>query len=181
MALERIGKRNDGGFTLLQLITVMGIIAILGSIAIPGYLTWRPGYLLKMAVRDLVSNYQLAKMEAVRGNTNVVVLFPDPLPVVTRGGGRGSYTVFVDNGNGNPGTAGNDLLDPGERILASEKIPQYVSIRNMSGNMKNSGFNSRGLPLKNRFGSVRFTLNFTKDYWVVLGSGGSIRISDTGP
>jgi type IV fimbrial biogenesis protein FimT len=177
MNLEGFGKRGSAGFTLIQLLTVMGIIAIIGSISIPSYLSWRPKYLLREAARDLVSSYQLAKMEAVRGNTDVVVLFSQPLPPVTRGGGRGSYIVFVDDGSGAGGVAGDDLKQPGEKLLASEKMPQYVSIRNMSAPMVNSGFNARGLPLKNRIGNVRFTLNFQEDYQVILSMAGNVRIA----
>jgi type IV fimbrial biogenesis protein FimT len=152
MVLNRIGKGDAAGFTLLQLVTAIGIIAILASVSIPAYLSWRPKYLLRSAARDLVSNFQLAKMEAVRGNTDVVISFSPAPYFVTRGGENGSYIVFVDNGNGAGGVAGDDIRQPGERILASEKMPVFVSIRGVNFSLASltPGFNSRGLPLKNR-------------------------------
>ncbi|MBW2129982.1 MAG: prepilin-type N-terminal cleavage/methylation domain-containing protein, partial [Deltaproteobacteria bacterium] len=63
----RFFKKQEG-FTLLELIMTMVILAILATIAIPTFSVWLPEYRLKKAARDLYSNIQLAKMQAVRTN-----------------------------------------------------------------------------------------------------------------
>lgn len=65
-----MAKKCESGFTIIEVLVAMIIIGIMASIAIPGFSRWLPGYRLKTAARDLYSNMQLAKMEAIKTNTN---------------------------------------------------------------------------------------------------------------
>lgn len=65
--IMRINGRN-GGFALIELLTVIVILAILATIAIPVFSSWLPDYRLRQAVRDLHSNLQRAKMGAIKAN-----------------------------------------------------------------------------------------------------------------
>ena len=53
----------------------MGIIGLLTTIAIPSFLHWLPGIRLKSAARDMYSNMQLARIQALKDNTSVPVRF----------------------------------------------------------------------------------------------------------
>jgi prepilin-type N-terminal cleavage/methylation domain-containing protein len=66
---------NSKGFTLLELLTAIGIIAILCLIAIPTFTAWLPDYRLKQAARELYSNLQRTKMGAIKANDSWGIKF----------------------------------------------------------------------------------------------------------
>ena len=157
-----------GGFTLVELMIAIGVIAILAAIAVPGVISWLPNYRVKAAASDMISNFQKAKMEAVKRNTDVIIAFTAANATQT-----GSYRIFVDN---NPG---NGAFDAGERVLVDHKpMPKDVSLyfANFSG-ATNTGFNSRALPWNNRWGSVRFrNSRLTRYYRASLSAAGHVRL-----
>ena len=93
---------------MIEVLLVIGILGILAALAIPGYSAWLPNYRLKAAARDLVSNFQFAKMGAVKQNKIWAVVF-DP------GVKPGRYFICSDdNGDGwdgPPAMGGNDDVE----------------------------------------------------------------------
>lgn len=69
--IVRLG--SVGGFTLTEMMVVVGIISLLSAIAIPNYLDWNRKYQLREAVGNLYGNLQLARMSAMNQNTTVSV------------------------------------------------------------------------------------------------------------
>ena len=151
--------RNESGFTLIEMVVVMAVILVTASIAIPNVLRWLPNYRLRGAVSDLYSNFQKAKLESIKRNTNVVLAF-DP------SNGNDSYQVFVDDGAG--GGTPNDFIRNGtEEILETVNLARsglpadqirYHSDVTLNaaafGATTQTGFTSSGLVANNRIGRV---------------------------
>jgi Tfp pilus assembly protein FimT len=99
-------RKSEFGFSMLEVMVILGIISIMAAIAVPSFSRWLPGNRLKSAARDLYSNLQLTKIGAVRtGSTWAIVFDPGSPP--------GRYYICSDPGaNGIwEGPAGDDTVD----------------------------------------------------------------------
>lgn len=61
------------GFTLLELLVVLGIVAIVGSIAVPSYQSFLQQERHTRTVNQLHSLYKFARSEAIKRDTEVVL------------------------------------------------------------------------------------------------------------
>ncbi|MGD9076356.1 MAG: prepilin-type N-terminal cleavage/methylation domain-containing protein, partial [Desulfobacteraceae bacterium] len=59
-------RKKESGFSLIELLVIIVIIAILAAIAIPAFSAWLPNYRLRQAARDVYSNLQRAKVNAIK-------------------------------------------------------------------------------------------------------------------
>jgi Tfp pilus assembly protein FimT len=59
----------------VELIVALVVLAVLASIAVPAVTKWYPTYQLRNAVRELHSNMQLVRLEAIRQSTNCTITF----------------------------------------------------------------------------------------------------------
>ena len=67
--------QDENGFTLVEIITVVVIIGIMAVIAVPNFFSWLPNMRLKAAASDLYSNFQKARMMAVKSNRETAIIF----------------------------------------------------------------------------------------------------------
>ena len=163
---------RQAGFTLVELMIVIVVIAILSAIAVPNIINSLPNYRLKAAARDMISNFQKAKMEAVKANKDVIIQFTPGAYAAS--GQVGSYQVFVDDGSGG-GTEGDGIQNGSERVLGQVNMPKNVSLYTTNFTGDKTGFNSRALP-RDLGGSVEIRNNKSRYYRARLSSAGHVRL-----
>ena len=110
--------RNESGFTLFELMVVVGIMAILASVAVPGFLGWLPKYRMRSAADDVLSTLQNAKLRAVRENSVVRVNFDFA---------NDRYLTFLDNGAG--ANAGNGTQEADEATIKNGQMPAGIDLQ----------------------------------------------------
>jgi prepilin-type N-terminal cleavage/methylation domain-containing protein len=101
---------SAGGMTLIELMTVLAILAIAGAVAIPSLLDWRHGMRLRAAANEIRNDFELARMRAVKENTDVTVQF-DPA--------AGLYRVTYNDEDGNPVLVKSHSLPSGVQIATA--------------------------------------------------------------
>lgn len=138
------------GFTLIELGVVLAVISIMSVVAIPNIISMMADYRLKAAVRDIVSNFQKAKMVAVKRNTLCTISFK-----VSSGGESYDYLAYIDEDR-------DFECDSCEIILVSKRLSDYKSgvafdsskgggdgltFKNNEKGCPSISFNSRGLAI----------------------------------
>ena len=150
--------RNESGFTLFELMVVLGIMAILASVAVPGYLGWLPKYRMRSAADDVLATLQHARLRAIRENGIVRVTFDFA---------NDSYLVFVDNGAG--ANADNGTQEADEATVKNGRMPAGIDLKDGASDPLGPlvRFTRRGLPtaasgnIDIANGALKRTINLT--------------------
>ena len=95
--MDTVFYQKEAGFSLVELIIVLGIMGLIIVVAMTYFNDWGNNYRLKGEARDLYSNMQKAKIGAIKSNTTVTLNFTASTGSPCQGG---SYT-FTDGGGVN--------------------------------------------------------------------------------
>lgn len=115
---------KQSGATLLELIVVLAVSAILLGIGIPSFSAFTGNSRLTSATNELVSSLHLARSEAIKRNSRVVMCTSATgTSCATSGDWHQGWLVFHDANN-------NAALDAGETmILARQAFPAGLSLK----------------------------------------------------
>lgn len=127
-------RKQNKGFTVIELLIIIAIIAILGLISVGPMLRWRANSFIETAANNLMSDFERAKIEAVRYGRNVSIIFSAD---------NDTYQCFIDLNN-------NGVFNTGEQLLfgrtgtnsATNRV--NATITNGSNNLKGIIFTPRG-------------------------------------
>jgi len=92
--------RGNSGVSLVELLIVVIIIGIFSAVAIPKFSQWLENYRMNAEAQKVYFDLMLAKTNAVKTNSNVIVNFNTA---------TNSYTIHNDANN-------NGVQDSGERV-----------------------------------------------------------------
>lgn len=153
----RAGRQD--GFSLVELIVTVSIAAILMVIAVPSFRWLLNTNRITAPANELAASLQIARQEAIRRNTRVVLCRsdnPDAGAAAACSAAAGAWPgwiVFVDNGDDGTGTivagnARNSQRNAGETLIRTGTVLAPLQMRastNLSGQNNRVVFRSEGL------------------------------------
>jgi Tfp pilus assembly protein FimT len=118
---------------------VVVLLAVGAMVTVWGVKLILPNLRLKSAVRDLWEDLQMARLTAIRKNVNIVSAFSRD---------SHSYTIYIDDGGGDPAMAQNYIRDKGETIIKTVHLHPQIRIicANFGRTTGRFAFNGRGIP-----------------------------------
>ena len=148
-------RKSDSGFSLIELMFVIGIIGIVSAITVPAIMNRMPEYRLREATRDVVSSLQEARMKAVNRNIDSFVFFDV---------GNNSYSARMN----------------GQADYKTVNLPTNLILYQVTGfGASTAGFNSRGL-LNTTAGSIYLRNNQSNARRIIVNLSGNVRVLKSG-
>ena len=102
--------KSNTGFTLVELLVVIGLIAIISAVAIPNVTIWRQNAQLTGIARDIYGSLQEAKIEAIKRRERCAITF-----------GTDNYVVYVEANT-------NFEKDSGEEVIKTVSLSDYGQV-----------------------------------------------------
>ena len=138
-------RHRQSGFTLIELMVTIGVLGVLTALAAPSFQNFFERYRVNAAVDEFNASLQLARVEAIRTNQQVVLRTNGGCAAGNWGCG---WIVFQD-------TNGNLALDAGETTIRTTDVQSSVSISSNSANPNTIAINNFG-QAPNAFQTLRF-------------------------
>ncbi|MDX8393291.1 MAG: GspH/FimT family pseudopilin [Mariprofundales bacterium] len=73
-------RKQQYGFSLIELMTVIGVLGIIMMIAAPSFTEWRESTAVRSATETMKAQFKYARHIAMAENRQVVITFSDVLP-----------------------------------------------------------------------------------------------------
>jgi|GEM_PF-2956249 len=115
-----MGRNNNKGFTIVEIMVVLIIAGILISAAVPKISEAFNNYQFSNGMRSIVTAMIRAKGTAIHDGVQTSVTFSTQ-------NGRVTITAFVDEGTGG-GIPGNGILDGGETVIMTDQLYRDITL-----------------------------------------------------
>lgn len=177
MTARHSRRRDDAGFTMLELATTMMIFGVLSAIAVGGLYSMRNAFAEQGAQREVLAGLRLWQTRAVAEETTYCVDFGSTVKST-------SYTVYkVPGADAGALPAGYSCSASGTKVAGPNKAPDRTAFKNVTFAQRNGTdtafvlFYPRGASSSGTFTVVRD--GSTKTYTVTV-EGLTARVSSSG-
>jgi type II secretory pathway pseudopilin PulG len=143
--------RKNAGFSLTELMVIIGIIGIMAGIAMPNLIGWLPKYRMGSAAREILGTLEFARLTAVKRNVATLVTL--------------DYA--------------NDLVrvTVGATTVRTIRMPAGIDLKEPASPSLGASFNFNGQGMADKSGEVLISDGGRHpDKRVTLSTGGSIKI-----
>jgi type IV fimbrial biogenesis protein FimT len=143
--------RKNAGFSLTELMVIIGIIGIMAGIAMPNLIGWLPKYRMGSAAREILGTLEFARLTAVKRNVATLVTL--------------DYA--------------NDLVrvTVGATTVRTIRMPAGIDLKEPASPSLGASFNFNGQGMASTSGEVLISDGGRHpDKKVTLSTGGSIKI-----
>ncbi len=143
--------RKNAGFSLTELMVIIGIIGIIAGIAMPNLIGWLPKYRMGSAAREILGTLEFARLTAVKRNAATLVTL--------------DYA--------------NDLvrITVGATTVRTIRMPAGIDLKEPASPSIGASFNFNGQGMADKSGEVLISDGGRHpDKKVTLSTGGSIKI-----
>jgi type IV fimbrial biogenesis protein FimT len=143
--------RKNAGFSLTELMVIIGIIGIMAGIAMPNLIGWLPKYRMGSAAREILGTLEFARLTAVKRNVATLVTL--------------DYA--------------NDLVrvTVGATTVRTIRMPAGIDLKEPASPSLGASFNFNGQGMADKSGEVLISDGGRHpDKKVTLSTGGSIKI-----
>jgi len=136
------------GFTLLELMTTLAVLAIIATMVVPTFSAMKERHKIRGAAETVVSDLQLARLEAIKTNRNVTLSF--------QGSGTNNWCYGVNDSNGCDCNIGSNCQVSGTTL----RVTNSNEFSNISLATNFTGQNATFEPNRGTTNSGTTTLNF---------------------
>ena len=134
------------GFTLLEMLVVLAVTAVLTAVAVPSFSTIIDSFKLSSATNVFLSGLHLARSEAIKRNSRVVLCkTADGATCASAGGWEQGWIVFHDANNNGTRESSETLiqrelpLSASLRLTGNQYVARYVSFTPTGGTRLTGG------------------------------------------
>ncbi len=132
-----INKQKNLGLTLVELLITLTIVSIVVGLAVPSFSALTKSNALTSQSNYFTSAIQLARSEAIKRNTRVIVCTRSGTSCGTTSDWEDGWIVFADDDR-------DSLLDAGEEIRVFDELPAGYTLRPNDTRRRGVSFNSAG-------------------------------------